>query len=180
MPRHLRRGSVADGLFCGVALATGLALPLQTLPGLTAPADSAQGQPIAVSALQEDPYILGPGDQLDLKLYDVPDLSSKLSVLNDGTVSLPLVGNVRVQGLTLSQAEQWFTGLFRKQLQRPQLQLAVIQPRPIRVALVGELERPGVYSLTTNEASTVEGAANQISGLPTLVDAIQKAGGITL
>lgn len=175
-PRSLGRALV---------LALGITLPIQPLAGLAAspPSDGARqplSHPVQVPALQDDPYILGPGDQLDLKLYDVPDLSSKLTVLSDGTVSLPLVGNVRVQGLTLSQAEQWFTSLFRKQLQRPQLQLSVAQPRPIRVALVGEVERPGIYSLTTSEASTVEGAPNQISGLPTLVDALQKAGGITL
>jgi polysaccharide export outer membrane protein len=96
-------------------------------------------------------------------------------------VSLPLIGSVRVQGLTLSQAQQWFTTLFRKQLQRPDLQLKVVLPRPIRVALVGEVERPGVYTLTTAESSqTKGGSCTLISGLPTVVDALQKAGGITL
>lgn len=102
---------------------------------------------VLVLALQDDPFILGPGDQLDLKFYDVPDLSTKLAVLSDGTVSLPLVGNVRVQGLTLSQAEPWCSTLFRKQLQRPQLQHSLAQLRPIRVVLVSEVERPGIYSL---------------------------------
>jgi polysaccharide biosynthesis/export protein len=188
------KGSIAmvatRGLGSALALLLGSALPVQPLatwaaaPSASAPASvtrpSGAGAQVDHSGLQDDPYILGPGDQLDLKLYDVPDLSTKLVVLSDGTVSLPLVGIVRVQGLTLSQAEQWFTSLFRKQLQRPQLQLSVAQPRPIRVALVGEVERPGVYSLTTSEISTVEGASNQISGLPTLVDSLQKAGGITL
>ncbi|MEE4239452.1 MAG: SLBB domain-containing protein, partial [Anderseniella sp.] len=136
---------------------------------------------MSLSSLGEDAYILGGGDQLSLVLYDVPELSTTLDVLNDGTVSLPLLGHVRVQGLTLSQAEQWFTTLYREQLQRPMLQLSVARPRPIRVALVGEVERPGVYSLTTSETSATEGGtATQISGLPTLVDALQKAGGITL
>lgn len=173
-PRHL-----SLGVGCGLGVALWATLPLTWMAAVSAK-PMPLPQSVAVTSLQDDPYIIGAGDQLDLKLYDVPDLSSKLDVLNDGTVSLPLVGNVRVQGLTLSQAEQWFTGLFRKQLQRPQLQLSVSRPRPIRVALVGEVERPGVYSLTTNEASTVVGAATSISGLPTLVDAIQKAGGITL
>ena len=97
------------------------------------------------------------------------------------TVPLPLVGNVRVQGLTLSQAQLWFTALFRKQLQRPDLQLKVVRPRPIRVALVGEVERPGIYSLTTSESTqTAGGPATLISGLPTVVDALQKGGGVTL
>jgi len=57
----------------------------------------------------------------------------------------------------------------------------VITPRPIRVALVGEVERPGLYSLTTSETSQTEGGpSTSISGLPTVVDALQKAGGITL
>jgi len=132
-------------------------------------------------ALQDDAYILGAGDSLDLKLFDALELSGGLDVLNDGTVSLPLIGSVRVQGLTLSQAQQWFTTLFRKQLQRPDLQLKVVRPRPIRVALVGEVERPGIYTLTTSESTQTEGAPTiSISGLPTLVDALQKAGGITL
>ena len=46
-----------------------------------------------------------------------------------------------------------------------------------RVAIVGEVERPGVYTLTTSEQSQTE-AAVAITGLPTLVDAIQKAGGL--
>ena len=130
---------------------------------------------------QDDAYILGAGDGLELKLFDAPELSGGLDVLNDGTVSLPLVGSVRVQGLTISQAQLWFTSLFRKQLQRPDLQLKVVRPRPIRVAMVGEVERPGIYSLTTSESSQTEGGPSiTISGLPTVVDALQKAGGITL
>ena len=64
---------------------------------------------------------------------------------------------------------------------RPELLLKVVRPRPIRVALVGEVERPGLYSLTTSETAQTEGGpTTTISGLPTVVDAIQKAGGITL
>jgi polysaccharide export outer membrane protein len=134
---------------------------------------------------QEDSYILGAGDGLDLKLYDAEELSGPLEVLSDGTASLPLIGSVRLTGLTLSQANFWLTTLFRAQMQRPDLLLRVVRPRPIRVAVVGEVQRPGVYSLTTSEVSQVvaEGsraAGTTISGLPTVVDVIQKAGGITL
>ena len=129
--------------------------------------------------LQEDSYIIGPGDILELRLFDADELSGKLEVLNDGTVPLPLAGSVRISGLTLQQATFWVRKLLSKQLLRPELQLRVLTPRPIRVAIVGEVERPGIYSLTTSEASTTVGAINRISGLPTVVDAIQKAGGIT-
>ena len=131
-------------------------------------------------AVQDDVYIIGPGDVLELKLFDAPDLSGPLEVLNDGSVSLPLVGSVRVSGLTIQQASFWAQKLLGEQLLRPELQLQVAQPRPIRVSVVGAVERPGLYSLTTRETTQTEGGpALSISGLPTVVDAIQKAGGIT-
>ena len=130
--------------------------------------------------LQSDVYVIGPGDVLGLELFDASDLSGPLDVLSDGSVSLPLVGSVVLSGLTLQQASTWLRELFSDQLLRPELQLKVVRPRPIRVSVVGAVERPGLYSLTTNDALQIEGApASSLSGPPTLVDAIQKAGGIT-
>ena len=134
----------------------------------------------SVSTLQEDAYIIGPGDVLDLKLFDAEELSGSLEVLSDGSVSLPLVGSVWLSGLTLQQATLRVQQLMDKELLRPDLQLRVVKPRPIRVALVGQVERPGIYSLTRSETGQTEGGpAISLSGLPTVVDAIQKAGGIT-
>jgi polysaccharide export outer membrane protein len=158
-----------------------LASGLQSLSSVTAQAKApVRTANPPTSALVDDAYLLGAGDQLELKIFDAPELSGSLDVLNDGTVALPLIGSVRVTGLTLSQAQSWFTSLLKQQLQRPQLLLRVVRPRPIRVALVGEVVRPGIYSLTTSEASQTEGSSVTLSGLPTVVDAIQKAGGITI
>lgn len=152
----------------------------------TPTAKSPAAQPIGISRpsnplIQEDAYILGPGDGLQVKFLggDTKDpLSGPVEVLSDGTVSLPLLGSVRLTGLTLSQATLWLQALYKRQLLRPELQLTLSRPRPLRVALVGEVERPGVYTLTSSESSNTE-AKVSISGLPTLVDAIQKAGGVT-
>lgn len=150
----------------------------------TAVAPATRAAPSAVPApveLQHDAYLLGPGDQLELKFFDAPELSGTLEVLNDGTIPLPLIGSARVVGLTLSQASQWLTKLYTRQLQRPELLLRVVRPRPMRVALVGEVERPGIYTMSANETTQTEGGpAITVSGLPSIVDAIQKAGGITL
>ena len=129
---------------------------------------------------QRDYYIIGPGDVLELKFFDAPELSGELTVLNDGTVPLPLIGNVRINGMTLLQASNRLTELMASELLRPDLQLTVLVPRPVRVALVGQVERPGIYSLTPNETGQTEGGPSiRLSGLPTVIDAIQKAGGIT-
>jgi polysaccharide export outer membrane protein len=140
---------------------------------------AARATPIPEPQVEEDAYILGPGDGLNLRFLAVQEFSGPVDILNDGTTSLPLVGTVRLAGLTVSQATLWLESLYRGQLQRPNLQLSVVRPRPLRVGLVGEVERPGLYTLSTGgEASKTE-AAVSISGLPTLVDAIQKAGGVT-
>lgn len=130
--------------------------------------------------LQNDFYLIGPGDILSLTLFDAPEYSGQYAVLNDGTVPFPLIGTVYLKNLSIKQASQIVEEKYRDQLLRPELHLTIKEPRPILVSIIGEIERPGIYSLTNNEKSNLAGGP-QISnnGLPTLVDAIQKAGGIT-
>jgi polysaccharide export outer membrane protein len=149
--------------------------PLRVRASAPATVNAAQVQD---SLLQDDVYILGPGDGLQLRLLAASDLSGPVDILNDGTAALPLLGNVVLSGLTLSQASQWLQLLYRDQLLRPDLQLSVVRPRPLRVAVIGEVERPGLYTLTTTETSATQ-ASVTITGVSTLVDAIQKAGGVT-
>ena len=158
------------GRFRHFAVAASLVLSLSPLAGVRAqvlPAD------------QDDAYILGPGDSISLRFLAATELSGPFNLLSDGTASLPLLGNVRLTGLTMSQASQWLETLYKRQLLRPELQLSVTAPRPLRVALVGQVSNPGLYTLSPagNESRGDVGVSNQ--GLPTLVDAIAKAGGIT-
>lgn len=130
---------------------------------------------------QEDAYILGPGDGLELRFLNLStrlDRSGPIQIISDGTATVPYIGIVRLSGLTLAQASFWLQSLYRRQLRRSDLDLQLVRPRPIQVSLVGEVERPGVYTLSTQEVS--KGLAEvTITGLPTLVNAIQKAGGVT-
>lgn len=128
-------------------------------------------------------YILGPGDQVQLVLLDpvMKDLGGTFEILNDGSAGLALLGSVVLEGLTVNQASQWLTRLYSRYLRRPEVDVRVLRARPIQVSVVGEVKSPGLYSLTATEVSqTEEGTATTISGLPTLVSAIQKAGGLTL
>lgn len=138
---------------------------------------------LSPAAVNQDAYILGPGDQLQLTLLDpgAKDLGGAFDILNDGSASLALVGNVLLEGLTVTQASRWLESLYKRYLLRPELNLRVLRSRPLQVSVVGEVESPGLYSLTANEVSQTEGGpATTITGLPTLVTAIQKAGGLTL
>lgn len=156
----------------------GLCLPWNSMVYAATPAARSTSA-VAV----QDAYILGPGDKLNLTLLDpaVRDLGGPFEILNDGSASLALIGNVVLEGLTVNQAIQWLQSLYSRFLNRPDLNLQVVVPRPLQISVIGEVETPGLYSLAlTSEASTVEGSAVGIPGLPTVVTAIQKAGGLTL
>ena len=130
--------------------------------------------------LQKDFYLIGPGDIVEMNLLDAQEFTGEYTVLNDGTISLPLVGSVNVNNLTIDNATKLIESKYSNQLLRPELHLIIKVPRPIRVSLIGEIDRPGMYSLTNSEESILDGGPQITNnGLPTIVDAIQKAGGIT-
>ena len=125
-------------------------------------------------------YLVGPGDIFNLKVFDAKELSGKLEVLNDGSISLPFIGSINVEGLTINQTIDKIRLNLGRILLRPDITLSLLTPRPVRIALIGEVEQPGLYTLGTRETLGTEGAVRvSVTGLPTIVDAIQKAGGIT-
>ena len=154
-------------------------------PALAASAPLPEAPPAtSAAAIPEfDAYILGAGDQLQLTFLSTSNanLGGSFQLLNDGSTTLPMIGSVVLEGLTLNQANRWLTSLFRRYLRQPELTLRVLQPRPLQVSVVGQVENPGLYLLNPGgEGSSVEGKEKTIPGLPTVVSAIQKAGGITL
>ena len=132
--------------------------------------------------IQDDIYILGPGDFIGMTFLGAPELSAEYQILSDGNIQLPLIGTQSLVGLTLNDAKKKLTELFSDELIKPEVNINLIRMRPLRVSLIGEVHRPGIYSLNISENSRVEGANQSISsiGFPTVVDAIQKAGGLTL
>lgn len=145
------------------------------------PSGSAKPARTPGSSVNQDAYILGPGDQLQLALLDpgAEGLGGTFEILNDGSTSLALVGNVVLDGLTINQATNWLQSLYGQYLLRPGLTLRVIRTRPVQISVIGEVENPGLYSLTPSEVSQTD-VTTSISGLPTVVAALQKAGGLTL
>ena len=130
--------------------------------------------------IQTSLYLLGPGDKLKINFFDVPELSDEFEILNDGTIQIPYAGSINVNNLTIEQSREKIRDSLKNELIRPDLELKLLEKRPVKISLIGELERPGLYTLSQNENSNTKGGPKLlINGLPTVVDAIQKAGGIT-
>jgi polysaccharide export outer membrane protein len=129
---------------------------------LTAASLRAQTPPPAVVD-----YVVGAQDVLTITCYDQADLSGKFTVETDGTFTYPLIGRVKVGGLTLRQVESQVKtrlvddGYFRN----PQITVAVDTYKSQKVFIVGEVRTPGTYPLS-GDMNLVEALARAGSTLP--------------
>lgn len=145
-------------------------VPPEAVPALEAPRgevpslDASSQEP-----LSETPYTLGAGDGIQVTVFNVPEYSGTFRVLVDGTLNLPVVGSLDVAGLTIAQASDLISRQYEPILQRPIVTVVLADPRPLRIAISGEIERPGSYVLSP------QGGAQ----FPTVSQAIVAAGGVT-
>ena len=96
---------------------------------------------------RETDYTLGAGDRLRLDIFQVEDYSGEYLVLVDGTISLPLVGSVLVEGLTIAQVSQVVSDKYAAFLRRPLVTVSLLSPRPLKIAISGEVNNPGSYTV---------------------------------
>ena len=130
-------------------------------------------------------YRLAPGDRLVTSVFKIEGYEAQVQVLSDGTINLPRLGTVEVWGLTLEEARQRITNGYNQFLRRPLVYLDLVEQRPVRVTVTGHVLRPGVFTLpvTGKGSSGSSGDSTMVGadggGWPTMVDVIQKSGGIS-
>jgi polysaccharide export outer membrane protein len=118
----------------------------------------------ATSAIQVHPeYTLGSGDVVKVTVFGQDDLSGEFTVDGQGMVSLPLVGNVKIGGLNVRQAEKKVVGTLKPDyLRNPRVSIEVLNYRPFYI--IGEVKKPGSYPY--------------VSGM-TVINAVALGGGFT-
>ncbi|MDO8435057.1 MAG: SLBB domain-containing protein [Candidatus Binatus sp.] len=95
-----------------------------------------------------DDYMLGPGDQLILVLWGRVNSTVQYTVDRDGSIHIDQVGPLQVAGLTFGQAKKLVEGRL-KQSRGLEAQLTMGQLRTIQVFVVGEVNQPGVYTVSS-------------------------------
>ena len=102
---------------------------------------------ISEVAFSQD-YIIGEGDVLKITVYDHDDLTTTARVSGDGMISFPLIGQVNVKGLTLSQITQKISVLLADgYIVNPQVSIFMQEFRSKKAFIMGEVNRPGLYVL---------------------------------
>ncbi|MFO1157085.1 MAG: polysaccharide biosynthesis/export family protein [Rhodospirillales bacterium] len=149
----VQRMSRREALRSGVAgLLVGMPLVLAAKAALAAPA------PDDIAA-----YTLGSGDKVRVTVFGHEDLSGEFEVDGSGNISLPLIRNIKAEGLTVRQLEQTIAErLSPDYLLNPSVSVEVLNYRPFYI--YGEVTKPGSYPF--------------VNGM-TVVNAVAMAGGFT-
>lgn len=145
---------------CGILL-------LASLFSVRVFAAAALSQSQSPSARDSSALLIGPGDLLDLTVYHVPELILRVRVDENGSVRLPLIGDMHLSGDTVREAEEQIAReLIQKQMVKdPQVSLLVAEFATQGITVTGEVNMPGIYPLM---------------GPHRLYDAISAAGGLTV
>ena len=106
---------------------------------------------LAVSPLgagTQEEFLLGPEDQVEITVWDNPDLSHSVAVSPDGTINFPLIGTVTVAGLSpISLANLIKEKLAKGFLVNPQVSVSIKEFKGQKVYVMGEVRNPGAYSI---------------------------------
>lgn len=107
-------------------------------------------------------YVLGVGDEIDLKIWGVVDLALRLTVDRNGQITIPKVGNVTVSGIRADQLEKQLKTQVARVFSNFELSATLGRLRSVQIFVVGEARQPGAYT---------------VSSLSTLVSALFETGG---
>ncbi len=122
-------------------------------------------QPSALPPVHSE-SVIGIGDLIEIAVYGAPDFAKQVRVADSGDISLPLLGNVHVAGLTIRDAELLVQtklsdgGFFND----PQVSIFEREYATQGISVLGEVQKPGIYPLP---------------GPHLLFDALSAAGGVT-
>lgn len=110
-------------------------------------------------------YRIGPGDLLEIKVFELDQLDQTVRVSEDGAITLPLIGRVQVEGLTQEGAVQKIASLLQeKYIKNPQVTIFIKEYKSNQVAVLGAVKEPGSFELV---------------GRKNLLQIISMAGGFT-
>ncbi|MEO1857027.1 MAG: polysaccharide biosynthesis/export family protein [Rubritalea sp.] len=95
-----------------------------------------------------DPYLLGPGDVLEIEISEVAGTLARTFVMPDGQVYYNLAGGVHAEGLTVAQLASRLTTALRRDYSSPIVTVALVEVRSRRFWILGRIFKPGLYPLS--------------------------------
>jgi polysaccharide export outer membrane protein len=97
------------------------------------------------------PYQIGCDDVIDVLVWKQPQLTARVRVASDGTITMPLINQVAAAGKTTSQMQQTLTVKFAKFVRDPTVTVRIYDPASRVFYALGEVVKPGRYPLMSGE-----------------------------
>lgn len=112
-------------------------------------------------------YIIGPGDELEISVWKEETLTKILTVLPDGKLTFPLVGNVTAAGRTANQIKAEITKRLARYISDPIVSVGVNQVNSLLIYIVGKVKNPDCYILNSRikvlQALALAGGLNEFA-----------------
>ena len=103
-------------------------------------------------------YILGPADQISINLTDTDDLDNTYLIDQDGMIDLPFIGKVKLDGLTLNEAQNILINVIRDFYKNPDLQIKIEEFNSSKVYIVGAVKNQKTINLNQKPIRLIEAA----------------------
>ena len=132
----------------------------KTMPDLPVP--TVASKPPAAPTIPGD-YVIGEQDVLSIVVWKERELSATVVVRPDGKITLPLVNEIKVIGMTPTQLQALLTDKFKPFLMIPQVTVEVVQINSRKAYLIGEVNKTGTFPL--NSSTTVLQIIAEAGGL---------------
>lgn len=112
-------------------------------------------------------YHIQGGDQIMISIDDDPTLAQNVTVLDDGSIDLPLVGNLDIGGLSPAQAAHAIARRLATYMRRPQVVVSIVKEGVLEVTVLGDVKNPGKYELRSQgrilDAIAAAGGVDEVS-----------------
>jgi len=114
-------------------------------------------------------YVLKPSDVIEIEVYQEQDLNKTVRIEGDGTVSLALVGKIKVAGMTVAESKSLVTNLYnRDYLVDPQISVLVVSFSPKVIRILGSVNLPGVVEIPPDRDMMLTEAMAMVNGITRL------------
>lgn len=101
--------------------------------------------------LEVGPYRIGCDDVIDVLVWKQPQLTARVRVASDGSITLPLISEISAAGRTTQQLQDNLTAQFSKFVHNPKVTVRVFDPASRVFYALGEVSKPGMYPLMSGE-----------------------------
>jgi polysaccharide export outer membrane protein len=101
----------------------------------------------AIAQTNAPPYRIGPSDILNIYVWKEPELTQDVTVLPDGNITMPLIGEVKARGKTAGELRAIISEKLKDYVTEPEVTVIVRQTLSRKIYTVGKLNTPGPYPL---------------------------------